>query len=127
MGLFEGPVCMTAPIYAFKRGEPIAIGRRVLSVIGDPAQFTPLARIKVTTGQFVPPAATPVVATFAQEFRPAVPAQGATPAQPAEWLLTLADGLPNGWYCTDVAWLLGGEIVDITEHCFLRITESVSG
>lgn len=111
------------PVYTFQRGEPIVIGRQVVS--GDPAGFTVAALLKKTAGQTVPPAATPAIATFTPSFTPAAG------QNPARWLLTIpaetCATLAPGFYAVDARFEVSGEVVEVTGPAFVRIVESVSG
>lgn len=111
------------PIYKFQRGEPIRIGRRVLS--GDPAGYSITARLKPSRGQIVPPADTPIAATFEVEFEPAA-GQVA-----ARWVMTVpgevTGALPAGHYVVDALFSLNGEAEAISDPAFITLTDSVSG
>ncbi len=112
-----------APIYKFQRGEPIVIGREVLS--GDPVGFTVEAVLKKTSGQVVPKAAQPTAATFAVTFDPAAG------TDKARWTLTIpaeaTAELETGQYATDAKFLLDGTVVEISDPAFITLAESVSG
>lgn len=114
---------MTYPTYKFQRGEPIIIGRQVVS--GDPAGYAVSASLKPTRGQVVPSASVPATAQFVVSFQPA------TVDQAAHWLLTLdataSAALAPGQYVTDVRFTRDGETVQITEPAFVLVSESVSG
>lgn len=111
------------PLYIFQRGEPIVIGRQVIS--GDPAGYAVAALLKKSAGQIVPPASAPAVATFGVSFA------AASGQDPARWLLTIpADQtatLAPGFYAVDARFSIAGEVVEVTGPAFVRIVESVSG
>lgn len=114
---------ISRPIYKVQRGEPITIGREVLS--GDPAGYTVSALLKPTLGQTIPAASVAPVAEFEVTFEPAA---GETRAR---WLLTVpglvtADLAP-GHFVVDARFALDGETVEITEPAFITLVESVSG
>lgn len=110
-------------VYRFQRGEPIVIGRAVLS--GDATGLTVDADIKPAVQGIVPAESVPVAATFTSEF---VAASGEVPAH---WLFYLsaedAAALPLGTYATDVRFSIDGVTVAITEPAWIVIGESVSG
>lgn len=113
-----------APLYTFQRGDPIFVGRQVVS--GDPTGYVlDRARLKKSVGQTIPPASAPVVAEFEVEFAPAAD------TQPARWLLfipaSISAGLAPGFYAFDARFTLNGEPAQVTEVAYLRILESVSG
>jgi transglutaminase-like putative cysteine protease len=115
------------PIYRFQRGEPIVIGREVVS--GDPEGYSVDAVLKRTSGQVVPKASTEASATFDVAFEPA---QGSGPgAIKARWLLTIpatvTANLSPGQYAADARFLLDGEVVQITDPVFITLAESISG
>lgn len=111
------------PIYRFQRGEPIVIGRQVIS--GSPDGFTVSAALKRSSGQVVPRPDTPIAATFEVDFAPA------DDSQAARWIFTIpptvSAELRPGYYAVDAAFALDGEIVEITDPAFITIAESVSG
>lgn len=111
-----------APVYTFRRGEIIRIGRQVLA--GDPVGVTLSAGLKRCDGSILPPASEPVLVSFAVTFEPAA---GDTPAR---WFLTIdtaeAD-LSLGQYVTDAKLVRDGNVIAISEPAFVRIVESVSG
>ena len=110
-------------IFRFQRGEPIVIGREVVS--GDPAGFTVEAVLKKTHGQRVPKVNMPVAATFEVQF------EAANADHPARWMLIIPAAvsaqLPAGQYATDARFLQGGVVADITDPVFITLAESVSG
>lgn len=106
------------PVYTFARGEPIIIGRRVLS--GDPTGYELVAMVKPAPSA-VPAAGVAPVATFTSTF---VPASGTIAAH---WLLTIAAGLPAGRYATDARFEKDGQVQSISKPAFIVVTESVSG
>ncbi len=110
-------------IYNFQRGEPIVIGRAVLS--GDATGLEAAALMKPSRGMVVPGESVEPIATFTSEF---VAAAG---EDPAHWLFYLsaeqASALPPGTYATDVRFSIDGEPVAITEPAWIVIDESVSG
>lgn len=114
---------MSRAIFRFQRGEPITVGREVIS--GDPAGHTVHAVLKPAEGYTVPGDEVEPVATFESQF---VAASGAVPAH---WLLWIpaeeAEALPAGRYATDVLFLLDGEPVEVTEPAWIELSESVSG
>ena len=114
---------MSRAIFRFQRGEPITVGREVLS--GDPAGYTVEAVLKPAEGYTVPGDEVEPVATFETQF---VAASGAVPAH---WLLWIAveeaEALPAGRYVTDCLFLLDGEPVEVTEPAWIELSESVSG
>jgi len=111
------------PIYRFQRGEPIMIGREVVS--GDPAGYTVEAVLKKTAGQVIPKASTVAAAAFEVTFEPAAGEVA------ARWILTIpADvtaGLAPGQYAADARFLLDGEVIQISDPVFIALAESVSG
>lgn len=110
-------------IFRRQRGEPIVIARRVLS--GDPSGYTVSAVLKKCNGQVVPGPEVAVAAEFEVEFEPA------TGDEPARWSLIvgaeITAGLHPGQYCADAKFELDGEVVEITDPCFIIIDQSVSG
>lgn len=115
---------IAGPTYTFQRGEPVIIGREVVS--GDPTGYTVTARLKKSVGgRGMPSASAPVAATFTVEF------QAATGSQAARWLLTLdavdADALSRGTYVVDALFTLAGEPVEVTTPALISLVESVSG
>ncbi len=115
---------ITGPAYTFRRGEPIVIGREVVS--GDPTGYTVTASLKKTLiGRSMPPASAPVAATFDVEFQAAGDGHG------ARWLFSLtaedAAALSLDTYVVDARFELAGEPVEITEPALVIIVESVSG
>lgn len=108
-----------SPTYTFNRGEPIVLGRRVMS--GDPAGYQVFADIKPTKGTALPPESVAAIASFAVEF---VAADGTVAAH---WLLSLPQGLPAGSYVTDCRFEKGGQVVEVTKPAFILVTESVTG
>lgn len=115
------------PIYRFQRGEPIVIGREVIS--GDPDGFGLEAVLKKTAGQIVPAADVPVAATFAVQFEPA--SGSGEGAVKARWILSIdaetTAALAPGRYAADAKFLLNGEVAEITDPVFIVLAESVSG
>lgn len=113
----------TRPIYKFQRGEPIIIGRRVLS--GDPTGYTVTALLKQTRGQVLPPAETPVAAEFEVQFEAAAAGVG------ARWMMIIpgevSADLQAGHYVVDARFAIDGEAAYITDPAFITLTESVSG
>lgn len=111
------------PVYRFQRGEPIVIGRQVLS--GDPTGYTVSAKLKPTDSANIPAESVAAAATFLVEF---LPAAG---GDPARWLLSIpavqAALLLEGRYVTDAKFMRDGEPVMITEPAFIEIAPSVSG
>lgn len=112
-----------APIYKFQRGEPIVIGREVVS--GDPAGYTIAAVLKKTAGQIVPKAETIAAASFNVTFEPA------DGADTARWVMIIpaevSAALAPGHYVTDAKFLLDGDVAQITDPAFIILAESVSG
>lgn len=109
--------------YQFQRGEPIQIGRAVLS--GDPDGLDVYAVLKRAIFGLVPSESVAVAATFNTEF---VAASGDTAAHWLFWLTASeADALPPGTYATDVRFSIDGEVVAITDPAWIVINESVSG
>lgn len=111
-----------APVYTFRRGEIIRIGRQVLS--GDPAGVTVTAGLKLCEGNILPPASQPVIADFDVVFEPAAG------DAPARWHLTIDTAvveLALGQYVTDAKLVRDGAVIAISEPAFVRIVESVSG
>ena len=112
------------PIYLFRRGAPIMLGLEV--VLGDPDGIIVEADLKRTTGQVVPPANAPVVASFDVTFSAAVG------DEPARWFLSIdavtSSGLEPGHYATDARYMRDGQVLDISATAaFIRLSESVSG
>lgn len=115
---------IAGPTYTFQRGEPVVIGREVVS--GDPTGYTVTAKLKKAVGgRGMPSPGTPVVATFTVEF------QAATSEHAARWLLTLdaltAGALAPGTYVVDALFELAGEPVEVTSPAIIAINGSVSG
>lgn len=108
---------MTAPIYPFYRGEPITIGRRVIS--GDPAGLTLQAVLKPTQGQTVPGSYVPVIANFTTSF---VAKAGAVAAH---WLITIpaevSAALPAGQYFVAARFMQGSDVVKILDPAFITL------
>ena len=115
---------MTAKaIYNFQRGEPIVIGRQLVS--GDAEGMSVSAVLKPANGMTVPAESVEPAATFLVEFR------AATEEAAAHWLFWLssetADELAPGIYATDVRFAVDGVTVAITDPAWIVIGESVSG
>ncbi|MBK6801653.1 MAG: hypothetical protein IPG83_09265 [Novosphingobium sp.] len=110
-------------VYRFQRGEPIVIGRRVLS--GDPSGFDASALLKSTSGYRIPAEGDDAAATFLTEF------VDAAEDEPAHWLFWIpaevAGTLELGRYATDVKFMRDGETVLISDPAFIVIVESISG
>ncbi len=110
-------------IYNFQRGEPIVIGRQLVS--GDIAGVAASAVLKSANGMTVPAESVEPAAVFQVEFREE------TVDAAAHWLFWLsasdADELAPGTYATDVRFSIDGVTVAITEPAWIVIGESVSG
>ena len=113
----------TRAVYRFKRGEPIALPRELLS--GDATGITATALLKPASMGSVPAESIPAAATLQCEFR------AAAGVAPAHWLFWLsagaADALPVGTYATDVRFSIDGVTVGLTDPAWVVIGESVSG
>jgi hypothetical protein len=110
-------------VYRFQRGEPIVIGRQVVS--GDGAGLTALALLKPASGFTIPAESVEPAATFEVEYR------AAAGSSPAHWLFWIqaadASDLALGRYATDVRFMIDGDTVEVTDPAWIIISESVSG
>jgi len=110
-------------VYRFQRGEPILIGRAIVS--GDAIGIVAESLLKPARLSEVPPSSVEAVATFQSEYRDAA---GEVPAHWLFWLdAAAAASLEPRVYATDVRFSINGVTIEVTEPAWIILDESVSG
>lgn len=113
---------MRNTVYRFQRGEPIVIGRAIVS--GDATGIVAESLLKPTRLSEVPSSNVEAVATFQSEYREAA---GEVPAHWLFWLAAeVSAALEPGVYATDVRFSIDGVTIEVTEPAWIVLDESVS-